>query len=696
MNRFAVLALLYLATAAPSPADAATTVSGSAARISSDSWTISGLDSTLQLTDSGLAGEIRIARLDLRESGQVLEDIRVACDSLILKTRSLQCPKATFDLDIPGIGRQAIPGAFTYNKITGAAHIQLSRVAVAGGQLRCEISAGENGVEIQYAGTQLQLAGLLEVAAHFTDAFSEYSSGGITDISGRVRALPGKPVHLMLSADLGGASLSNSSGTIAADGVTGKLELELTLEPEATRLTLAFDSQQGEAYIEPVYANFSQSGLSLKAEDIVTPDFLDFHIPRFRVQQGSLLDMEGSSRLQFPADDASPVNITAAVTLRDSSVTNLYSNLVKVAAAGTVLGDLETEGRLSGSVRIADSALRSVTLQLEQVILDDNGGRFAIYGLSGAIDWSAEENHVPDVSRLLWDSSTVYNIIIGGGAVDLQLGNDDVKMLAPLRLPVLGGALRINELVLNNFGSDDATGRLDAELEPIQLGQLTGAFGWPAFSGKLSGRLPLLQLAENTITVGGALSARAFDGTMEVSGLRIEQPFGLVPRLHADLALRDLDLQRVTEAFSFGLIKGRLSGDIAGLVMQNWRPVAMDMNFYTPANDKSQHRISQRAVENFASVGGGGATAVLSTGFLKFFDVFAYDRIGLRCVLKDDVCTMSGAGPAKPGPLGTGYYLVKGSGLPRIDVVGYRDTVSWPRLVQQLAAITQGGSPTVK
>lgn len=129
--------------------------------------------------------------------------------------------------------------------------------------------------------------------------------------------------------------------------------------------------------------------------------------------------------------------------------------------------------------------------------------------------------------------------------------------------------------------------------------------------------------------------------------------------------------------------------------MLNWRPVAMDMHFYTPANDRSQHRISQRAVENLASVGGGGAAAVLSSGFLKFFDVFAYDRIGLRCVLDNGVCRMSGAGSAKAGGAGNGYYIVKGSGIPRIDVVGFRDAVSWQRLVQQLAAITRSGSPSV-
>ena len=696
MGRFAIVALLLIAIAAPSHGDDASFVSGSVAKISSDTWTIDGVDSTLELTDAGLRGEIHIASIVLLESGQVFDDIRIACASIFLRTRTLQCAKGMFTVTIPGIGRQAIPGAFTYNRHTGAADIELSSVAIAGGHARLNISASETGVDVRYTGTQLQLAGLLEVAANFSDAFAEYSAGGVADIAGTLSMPTGKPMHIILAADLSAASLTNNAGTIAADGVAGQLDLDVTLEPNTTRLSLGFDSEQGEAYLEPVYANFSQSALSLQAENVETPDFLVFRIPRFRVQQDALLDIDGSATLEFPADETQPMNITADVELRNSSITNLYDNLIKVAAAGTMLGNLETDGTVSGSVSIADSALLSASLQFDHANLDDRGGRFAIYGLSGAVDWSADEDHLPDASRLSWDSGTVYNIAIGGGAVNLQLGNNDIEMLAPLRLSVLGGALVINQLVLKDFGSDEATGRLDAELEPIQLGQLTGAFGWPAFSGTLSGRLPLLQLAENTITVGGNLSARAFDGTMEVSNLRVEQPFGLVPRLQADLTIRDLDLERVTEVFSFGLIQGRLSGDIAGLTMQNWRPVAMDMNFYTPRNDKSKHRISQRAVENFASVGGGGATAVLSTGFLKFFDVFAYDKIGLRCVLKDDVCAMSGAGPAKSGPLGRGYYLVKGSGIPRIDVVGFRDTVSWPALVQQFEAITQGGSPAVR
>ncbi len=52
---------------------------------------------------------------------------------------------------------------------------------------------------------------------------------------------------------------------------------------------------------------------------------------------------------------------------------------------------------------------------------------------------------------------------------------------------------------------------------------------------------------------------------------------------------------------------------------------------------------------------------------LKFFDDYRYDRIGIACRLENDVCTMSGIEPA-----GMGFYLVKGRGVPRIDIIGNR------------------------
>ena len=52
------------------------------------------------------------------------------------------------------------------------------------------------------------------------------------------------------------------------------------------------------------------------------------------------------------------------------------------------------------------------------------------------------------------------------------------------------------------------------------------------------------------------------------------------------------------------------------------------------------------------------------------------------------MCRMGGV--AKKG--GGGYYLVKGSGIPRIDVLGFQNNVDWHVLLNRLSAIRNANS----
>jgi hypothetical protein len=116
-------------------------------------------------------------------------------------------------------------------------------------------------------------------------------------------------------------------------------------------------------------------------------------------------------------------------------------------------------------------------------------------------------------------------------------------------------------------------------------------------------------------------------------------------------------------------------------------PEAFDAFLFTPVTDESRHRISQRAVTNLSSIGGGSGgsvAAALQGGFLRFFDDFGYDRIGLSCRLANDVCIMGGVEPAPAG-----YYIVKGAGLPRINVIGSQTRVAWTTLVRQLGSVME-------
>jgi len=164
--------------------------------------------------------------------------------------------------------------------------------------------------------------------------------------------------------------------------------------------------------------------------------------------------------------------------------------------------------------------------------------------------------------------------------------------------------------------------------------------------------------------------------------LKITEPFGLVPQLSANILIRGLNLEKVTETFSFGKITGLLDGEIRELHMLDWEPTAFDALFKTPEGDPTRHRISQRAIENISSLSGQSVTAVLSSGFLRFFDDFAYDKIAVSCRLENGVCFTGALLPE-----GERYYLVKGKGLPRIDVIGYSRRVAWSELIDRLKSI---------
>ncbi len=670
---------------------------GTIESITAEDWQIAELSTALELSKTGIRGEVQIGKLELPSTEMSFADIGIQCERILLTTLQLRCEEALFTATFPGLGRHTVPGWFAYDRQSGDTRFEISRLPVASAGVNVTGIAGESGIELQYSGARLRIDELAGIAGELGIDLQNWTASGFTTINGTLITTTDATARLALTSSLSEASISNEPGTIVTDAMQGRIDLVVNYRDEGWNIDLDASADRGEMYIEPVYANFSEHAVSLHVTGIDTNDFLTFDVARFQLQQDTLMTMSGQATLSLPKSPEDSTVISGQIEFDDTSVQTIYDGLLQILAAGTMLGDMETDGRVSGTVSVAANAPMSADLRLQNLILDDRQGRFAIYGLGGQIHWPGPEAEPADAapSSLHWDSATAYNIIFSGGDIAIRLGGDDIELLSPLRLATMGGALLINQLVMNNYGTDAASGLLDAELEPIQLGQLTGAFGWPAFSGRLAGRLPLLTYEGNAMTVGGSLTARAFDGDIEFTDLRLEQPFGLVPRLQGNLRLRQLDLQRLTDTFSFGLIQGRLSGDVAGLEMLGWRPVAMDLHLYTPPGDKSRRRISQRAVENLASVGGGGAAAALSSGMLKFFDVFAYDRIALRCVLRDGVCAMSGAGPAGDGQAGQGYYIVKGSGLPRIDVVGYRDQVNWARLVRQLVNITRSDAPVV-
>jgi hypothetical protein len=258
---------------------------------------------------------------------------------------------------------------------------------------------------------------------------------------------------------------------------------------------------------------------------------------------------------------------------------------------------------------------------------------------------------------------------------------EQLRLLQPLELPLLAGQLRIPALQVEGLGSESVSWRTSLTADGLSLPEFTAALGWPTFSGELSVQIPAVDYAQGQLALDGELVAEAFDGTVRINGLRLSDPLGAVPVFHAEASLRELDLERLTRVFNFGRITGRLDGDVNGLQLVGWEPVSFRAELRTPEGDQSKHRISQRAVENLTALGNNTAVALSGT-FLRFFESFAYDRLLFKVNLEGQVAELDGI--AHPDG---GYYLVRGSGLPRIDVIGRNRRVAWRDLVERLKRI---------
>jgi hypothetical protein len=255
-------------------------------------------------------------------------------------------------------------------------------------------------------------------------------------------------------------------------------------------------------------------------------------------------------------------------------------------------------------------------------------------------------------------------------------------------LPILDGALNLSDVSAAMI-ADNWYWHLRLDLTPISMSDFSTALGWPKMQGKISGQVPQVTYAGKQLSMDGAMTFNVFNGTIGMDNLKIDDPLGVVPRLYADLLMRNLDLGALTRTFSFGDIEGKLDGDVRNMVLENWKPVYLDASIQT-SNGKHLKKISQRAVENITALGGEGTAAALQRTFLRFFKEFNYDKIGLSCKLRQDVCEMGGV-ESTP----TGYVIVKGKGIPSVNVNGFTQRVSLEDLLSRIKRITDSNSKVI-
>ncbi|MCU7905968.1 MAG: hypothetical protein KZQ76_08930 [Candidatus Thiodiazotropha sp. (ex Epidulcina cf. delphinae)] len=646
--------------------------------LASSGWSAEGVSVELMLADDGrLAVHLTASAFTHEALPGRISGIELDCPVVQRQEQAYRCPEGRLRIADSPYGPQdlAARGQFVDEQHL---NLRVDGLKLAGGGVTLDLELKEGLWTLLLNAGDLELDSLrhhLEVET----LPSDWSLSGRASLQASVSGRLDRPEAMKLALQVRRLAYADVEGLqVAEDG-----NLSLNVDAEYRRGGwlggVKLSVSQGRFYSDPLFLELGQTPLRMSLQGQWTPASDRLQIDKSQLIVPQVLVAEGRARI----DTGTSRVVDASVQLQADRLKGLYTTVLQPLLIGSMMDDLETTGALKAELALQQGRLQRFHATLDQVSLDDRRGLFALYGLSGNLAWSAEGQ--AETSHMHADGGRLYRIEHGPVTIRGQAQGEEISLLDPLEIPLMGGVIRIGHLNAKGLLSAAPQWTTSARLSGISLEALADSFDWPGMQGELNGNIPTVYYQHRGLRLDGELQVDVFGGSVRVGQLAIKDPLGRVPELFADVRLKDLDLARITRTFSFGHIEGTLEGEIGGIHLVDWDPVAFRARFYTPEKDKAPHRISQRAVDNLTSLGNGLSSGLSST-FLGVFKAFRYDRIELKAKLEGSIAELDGI--EHPGG---GYYLVKGAGLPRIDVIARNRNVAWKTLLERLKNIRVEG-----
>ncbi|PIX98632.1 MAG: hypothetical protein COZ23_13505 [Hydrogenophilales bacterium CG_4_10_14_3_um_filter_58_23] len=600
--------------------------------------------------------EARIGELSLRD--RTWRKVRLTCVKTQWNNGVIRCDQGELDLG------EKLPVRFVYQQQSKTLALTLDFPRGETWQLSAQWDKPGWNVRVEARNGQVaRLAGFLPQGGIRPTAGTWSGSisldGGHTGVG-----------NVTVDAVFKELAFADTSGLHAGEKIAGGVRCDASRREGGWIWRGEVDWKSGEAFWQPLY--FADGRHRFAGQGSLEADWL-------RLSQGSLrLAGVGEAQLSGAWDRAGRGLTDFDLKAAGLDVAGLYPTLLKPFLEKTAFAKLQAKGGADLAWRYRDGVTTDFDLSLRAAEFVDEDQRFALHGVNAHIPWSNKEERQAELSL---QSGEVLRLALGETRVPLtmrgwQFGAPDFSV------PLLDGRLNIDGFTASR-NDGDWQWRFSGGLAPVSMERFSAALKLPLMQGTLAGIIPAVSYVGGNLKVDGALLFKVFDGTAVVKDLSLHEPFGRVPRLSATLDMRNLDLDLLTSAFSFGNMQGRIDVSVAGLELSDWRPVQFDAKVASSPGNYPK-KISQKAVQSISSLGGVGAAAAIQRSFLSFFEQFGYERIGLSCALRNGVCLMDGVEPAPHG-----YVIVKGGGIPAISVIGYNHQVSWDELLERLKRVTQ-------
>ena len=614
---------------------------------------------------------IQIGSAILPENKGHIKNIIFQCRDGVISKQVVSCNDGELSFKDPLASADRAKVQF-YRNNQGDLNFTIDKFDLANGTASLQVDIHEGCWQARLKSNNISFAKLQEALPLFPDLLSKGLMKSDISFIGE-----GSSLHTIQGdAHINKLAFSNEESTVVGEEVATKISFASKRIQDIWQSEINATTFQGELYFDPVFidANASPKDLYGKVNWQVGSNHIELAPLHF--EDANVMHLAVTTVIDFEQKQAiTPVQANVQYAL----FPKVYDEYMLPFLLDTNIADLTTRGRLAGSILLDGTRVVETDIALNNLSFEDNQNRFSMSKLNGNFGWG--KRYSGKDYEFSFDTANIYKLRLESSKFSFANNEQALVLKQAVSVPILDGAVNIESFQIENPGKQEQSILMDISLTPVSMSKLSTTFGWPEMNGNLAGYAPNVTYKQGDVDIQGALLIRGFGGTTTIHNLSAADLFSLTPKLSADVQLNNLDLRSLTETFSFGEITGRLEGSIENLQFVSWSPVQFDAWFGTPTKDKSRHRISQTAVDNLTQIGNGGAN-ILSKSFLKFFDSFGYDKLGLGCVLKNNTCRMRGVDRA-----GSGFYIVKGSGVPRIDIVGFTEEVSWSVLTARLKRV---------
>ena len=590
--------------------------------------------------DTGRRGEADIDIGRLAIAGIEYKQLALVCEDFVLDLRHLDCPRGRIQrASRRGGERPALPFSFSYR--------------FSDGQLNFSVASAE---AVAWSPLIKRLRG--------------WKPQGTVDI-----ALTADRRQAALTVAVHKLKFSSRRGDMAGNGIDVSLEASATRNDKGWQWSARLAWPDGELYVAPWYR---RAGVSAELAGIVTPKAL-------RVTSGNLqVDGVGSVTAGLRWDRLKGEVSDWAFVTDQLDLATAFREWVQPWLDQSAVPTVRATGKARFAASWSLGHWQSFYAGLEDAGLTDGTGYIHLAGINATIPWQRDMDSEAEFSIA---GGRLGDLPLGGFHIPMQMRHDRFS-IQHLSVPMLDGRLYIDDLQARP-GAGGWIGHFSGGIEGVSMPKLSAALKLPRMAGRLTARIPDADYRPGVLSIGGDMVIDVFDGHIDVTGLKMLDPLRPTQRFVANVAARDLDLGMLTRTFSFGSILGRFDANVHDLELQGWRPVRFDAHVASSPGDY-RRAISRGALQDISSLGGVAGGEKVRASPAGLFNSFDYQRIGFGCVLRDGVCHFTGLENTDKG-----YVIVEGSGLPRVEVIGYNRNIDWSLLVSRIRAVIAGKSKAV-